>query len=127
MRFYFDTDLGLIIHSGDWKYDDAPIVGASFTATDWAYKGKKIKAMMCDSTNVMVAGNAGSESITATSLQNIIADSSDYRLFVTCFASNVARMKNIMQAGHDAGRKILLMGRAMKRDSRGWHANGLAE
>nr|MCH9845337.1 ribonuclease J [Alphaproteobacteria bacterium] len=113
--FYFDTDLGLIIHSGDWKYDDAPIVGASFTATDWDYKGRKIKAMMCDSTNVMVSGNAGSESITASSLQAVIADAKDYRLFVTCFASNVARMKNIMLAAHQAGRKILLMGRAMKR------------
>ncbi|MCH9852912.1 MAG: ribonuclease J [Alphaproteobacteria bacterium] len=113
--FYFDIDLGLIIHSGDWKYDDAPIVGTSFTAGDWDYKGKKIKAMMCDSTNVMVTGNAGSESLIAPSLQTIIADSKDYRLFVTCFASNVARLKSIMLAGHQAGRKILLMGRAMKR------------
>ncbi len=117
--FYFQTEIGVIIHSGDWKYDDNPMIGEGFKPDDWLLKNgnkvEKIKAMICDSTNVMVPGFSGSEELVTQPLQKIIKDSQNYRLFVTCFASNIARMNSIMMAGHQAGRKIMLMGRSMQR------------
>ena len=114
--FYLQTDFGTVIHSGDWKYDAEPSLQAEkFVKENWVVKGQKIKAMVCDSTNIMVAGSAGSESSLVKPLQQVIDEAKGHRLFITTFASNLARMQNIMQAGHQSGRKIMLMGRAMWR------------
>ncbi len=113
--FFFETEFGLVVHSGDWKYDFDPVIGKSFAVVDWQLCDKKIKAMICDSTNIMSPGDSGSESDVAKPLQELIAECAGHRIFITCFASNVARLSNIMHALHQAGRKILLMGRAMQR------------
>ena len=113
--FFLKCDFGLVVHSGDWKYDENPVVGKAFAISDWKSESGKIKAMICDSTNVTVAGDSGSEGQVRESLTDIIAQSKGHRIFITCFASNVARLNNIMHAAHKAGRKVLLQGRAMHR------------
>ena len=56
------TPLGLILHTGDWKIDPDPLIGEDFDQAKIAQLGREgVLAMVCDSTNVFVEGEAGSE------------------------------------------------------------------
>ena len=71
-------------------------------------------AMICDSTNIFVKGNAGSEADVVDKLTEQIRES-ERRVFVTTFASNVMRLKTIVNIGKGLGRKIAFAGRSMHR------------
>lgn len=109
------TPAGTIVHTGDWKFDDAPQVGP---ATDYRklqdYGDKGVLAMVCDSTNVFVEGHSGSEADVREHLTEVILRCPQ-RVVVTTFASNVARLETIIKAAHAAGRVIALAGRSMWR------------
>ena len=110
-----DTPAGRIIHSGDFKIDTAPVVGEAFDADLWAEAAKPgVRALVCDSTNVFSKHPGRSESEVAPNLKPLVKAASG--MFVaTTFASNVARLKSLAEAGAAAGRSICLMGRAMRR------------
>ena len=109
------TAKGVIMHTGDWKFDDAPMIGP---ASDYAgltkYGDGKVLAMVCDSTNVFVEGESGSEGEVRKHLSKMIADCTQ-RVLVTTFASNLARVATVIQAAQDAGRVVALAGRSMHR------------
>ncbi len=109
------TDAGTVMHTGDWKFDEQPLVGA---ISDYdklqAYGDTGILAMVCDSTNVFVDGESGSEETVREHLTNLIMRCK-YRVVCTTFASNVARLKTIIEAAHAAGRVVALAGRSMWR------------
>lgn len=71
-------------------------------------------AMVCDSTNVFVEGEAGSESKVRANLEKLVRGHSG-RVAVTCFASNLARVESIALAAVAAGRHPVLSGRALTR------------
>ena len=111
-----DTPAGRIVHSGDFKLDRNPIVGEAWD--DAAFEAiaaeRPIKALMCDSTNVFSPLPGRSESTLGVPLSELIASSSGM-VVATTFASNVARLKTLAEAGRAAGRTICLLGRAMKK------------
>jgi ribonuclease J len=111
-----DTPAGRIVHSGDFKLDRNPIVGEAWD--DAAFEAiaaeRPIKALMCDSTNVFSPLPGRSESTLGVPLSQLIASSSGM-VVATTFASNVARLKTLAEAGRAAGRTICLLGRAMKK------------
>jgi ribonuclease J len=109
------TAAGAVLHTGDWKLDDAPVVG---DLTDEkalrALAEENILAMVCDSTNVFVEENAGSEQSVADALTGLISQQKG-AVAVTCFATNVARLHSVTKAANAAGRSVVLLGRSMKR------------
>ena len=110
------TGLGTVLHTGDWKIDEAPVIGRT-TDSD-AIKGlgdDGLLALVCDSTNVFVEGSAGSESDVRDALFELIGSLKTGRIAVGCFASNVARMDSVIAAAEAAGRRVFLAGRSMNR------------
>ncbi|MFC7379395.1 ribonuclease J [Brevundimonas sp. GCM10030266] len=109
------TPLGTVLHTGDWKIDDDPVVGGVTDADAISRLGDEgVLAMVCDSTNVFVEGSAGSEGGVREALSELISGLKG-RIAVGCFASNVARMDSVIRAAEAAGRRVLLAGRSMHR------------
>ena len=110
-----DTPAGRIVHTGDFKIDRSPVVGEPFDDALWAEAAAPgVRALVCDSTNVFSKHEGRSESEVAPNLKPLVASAKG--MFVaTTFASNVARLKSLADAGDAAGRTICLMGRAMRR------------
>lgn len=109
------TPLGVIMHTGDWKIDPDPVIGDKLDAdTLNAIGDDGVLAMVCDSTNVFLEGESGSEGTVRESLTNLILSLSG-RIAVTTFASNVARVSTILHAAEAAGRSVCLVGRSMHR------------
>ncbi len=109
------TELGTILHTGDWKIDPDPLIGRPVEAEKLAALGDAgVLAMVCDSTNVFEPGEAGSEADVRKALEEEIAGAKG-RVFVTGFASNVARLETVAHAAHAAGRRTALAGRSMRR------------
>jgi ribonuclease J len=109
------TPLGLVWHTGDWKIDPDPLIGATTDETTLRGLGADgVLAMVCDSTNVFVEGQTGSEADVRRSMAELIAQKTG-KVAVACFASNVARLESAMLAGRDAGREVCLVGRSMHR------------
>jgi ribonuclease J len=109
------TPLGAVLHTGDWKIDPEPTLGP---ATDdkalRALGDEGVLAMVCDSTNVLSAGESGSESRVRESLTKLIARQKG-RVAVTTFASNVSRVVSVCEAAAAADRHVCLLGRSMLR------------
>jgi ribonuclease J len=110
-----NTPLGMIWHTGDWKLDAAPQIGApTDSASVRALGDAGVLAMVCDSTNVFVEGEAGSEEGVREALAETIAALKG-KVAVTAFASNVARVESVIKAAEAAGRSVCLVGRSMFR------------
>jgi ribonuclease J len=106
--------LGTVVHTGDWKIDPDPQLGeVTDDAALRALGTEGVLACVCDSTNALVAGESGSEAKVKTALHDLIGTLSG-RVAVTAFASNVARLKSVAEAGRAHGREIVLVGRAMR-------------
>ncbi|WGM38752.1 Ribonuclease J [Caulobacter sp. NIBR1757] len=109
------TPLGTILHTGDWKIDPDPLLGAVTDAAAIRRLGDEgVLAMVCDSTNVFVDGVAGSEGEVRVAMTKLIG-SLKGKIAVGCFASNVARMDTVIRAAEAAGRRVCLVGRSMHR------------
>lgn len=110
-----DSPEGRVIHSGDFKLDETPLVGEPFDPDLWADVSKDgVKALICDSTNVFSPNPGRSEATLGPDITNLVQGAKGM-VVATTFASNVARVKTLAEAGVRAGRSIVLMGRAMKR------------
>ncbi len=109
------TPAGNIMHSGDWKFDDDPVVGEVTDEAALKRVGEEgILAMLCDSTNVFVEGCSESEGVIAENVKSLLA-TIEGRIFITCFASNVARLQSLFTAAEANNRKVVLAGNAMHR------------
>ncbi|MCA0905182.1 ribonuclease J [Ruegeria marisrubri] len=110
-----DTPAGRVVHSGDFKLDAAPVVGEAFDPDLWAEVAKPgIKALVCDSTNVFSTHPGRSESEVGPEIVKLV-EGAEGMVVATTFASNVARVKTLAEAGARAGRSVVLLGRAMRR------------
>ncbi len=108
------TPAGIVLHTGDWKLDESPLVGPrTDEAALRALGDEGVLAMVCDSTNAMVEGASGSEGEVRESLAELIA-SLRGRVAVTCFASNVARVESVALAARAAGRSVAIVGRSLR-------------
>ncbi len=108
------TPLGTVIHTGDWKIDDNPIIGeATNTNRLIEYGNQGIKALVCDSTNIFEEGFTGSENTVYENLKKRIEKVKSGKIVVCCFASNVARVESIIKAAAANDRKVALVGRSL--------------
>ena len=109
------TPAGNILHTGDWKVDPNPLIGADINSKRLQEIGEDgVLAMICDSTNVFSLGKSGSEGDVRKSLMKIMSRLKK-KIIVTSFASNVARMETIFYCAKQMGRNISLVGRSMHR------------
>ena len=109
------TSEGVILHTGDWKFDDAPQIGSNTDAKRLGEIGDEgVLALIGDSTNAMVDGRTPSEQTAHEGLTAEIAKA-EGRVAITCFASNVARVDSIIRAAHANGRSVAIVGRALQR------------
>ncbi|WP_294926928.1 ribonuclease J [uncultured Paracoccus sp.] len=111
-----DTPAGRVVHSGDFKLDGTPVVGEPFDPQVWHQiaQEKGIKALACDSTNIFSPHPGRSEALLAEPLAAFIKAQPNL-VVTTTFASNVARLKTLAEAATAAGRKVCLLGRAMRK------------
>ncbi|MFZ5703809.1 MAG: ribonuclease J [Pseudomonadota bacterium] len=110
-----DTPYGRIFHTGDWKIDDAPVLGIPSTAEELTAIGDKgVLALVCDSTNVFNAEASGSEASVRKGLDEVIG-ACKARVLVTTFASNAARLQTLGEVANDTGRKLCVAGRSLDR------------
>ncbi|MEL7132917.1 MAG: ribonuclease J [Pseudomonadota bacterium] len=111
-----DSPEGRVIHSGDFKLDPTPVVGEPFDPDLWAEVSKDgVKALVCDSTNIFSAHPGRSEETVGPEIEKLVRGHTSGLVVATTFASNVARVKTLAEAGERAGRSIVLLGRAMRR------------
>jgi ribonuclease J len=109
------TDLGTVLHTGDWKLDETPLTsGPTDEARLRALGQEGITALICDSTNAVRDGISPSEADVAITLEKLIREA-PRRVAVTTFASNVARIGSVAKAARAAGRTLVVVGRAMYR------------
>jgi ribonuclease J len=109
------SPLGLTLHTGDWKLDDTPYLGSLTSEADFRALGDEgVLALICDSTNVVRDGKSPSEADVSRGLADLIRDA-PYRVAVTTFASNVARIRSVAEAARECGREVVVVGRAMDR------------
>lgn len=106
---------GTVVHSGDWKLDGAPQIGATTDSETLGRLGDNgVMALICDSTNVFEPGESGSEGTVREAMTEVIARQ-PARVAVTCFSTNVARLQSIAAAAHANGRHCALIGRSLWR------------
>ncbi|MEM6657263.1 MAG: ribonuclease J [Pseudomonadota bacterium] len=110
-----DTPAGRLVHTGDFKLDTNPVVGEPFDQDLWTEVARPgVKALICDSTNVFSTHPGRSESEVGPEITKLV-ENADGMVVATTFASNVARVKTLAEAGQRAGRSVVLLGRAMRR------------
>ena len=108
-----DTPNGLVVMTGDFKMDLTPI-GPMFDIHKMAEIGKKgVKLLMSDSTNATVPGTSISESVVDENLSEIFDNEKDNRIILATFASNIYRLKHIIEICKKNKRKVALFGRSM--------------
>ncbi len=110
-----DSPGGRIVHTGDFKLDPSPGVGEPWDEDLWREAtGGRVRALVCDSTNVFSPRAGRSEAGLREPITRLVA-AAPHMVVATTFASNVARVKTLAQAGQAAGRSVCLLGRAMRR------------
>ncbi|MWJ28275.1 MBL fold metallo-hydrolase [Halomonas sp. ZH2S] len=102
-----------VLHTGDWKLDPDPLVGAPVSAAMLRALAP-VDLVVGDSTNAPLPGHSGSEGGVAVALETTMAQCTG-RIVISCFSSNIARIVAIGRAAQRCGRRISLMGRSMER------------
>src|SRR5215470_5122089 len=118
------TPVGTVLHTGDWKFDPDPLIGAAADETALRRIGDEgVLALIGDSTNALRPGVSGSEADLRRSLIDLIGRY-DARVAVACFASNVARLETIARAAAIHRRDVALVGRSLWRIDKAARENG---
>ncbi len=111
-----ETDAGLVFHSGDWKLDHTPVDGLRTDVGRLAALGNRgVDLLLGDSTNAERAGFTRSERVVGEAFRQIIPVRRG-RILVSSFASNIHRMQQAIDVGVDSGRKVVVVGRSMRRN-----------
>ncbi len=109
------TQYGKLLHTADWKIDNHPTIGDPFNKNNFDKIGNDgLLALIGDSTNANTPGYSLSEQKVKDELVKIFSRYNK-RIVVTCFSSNIARMQNIILAAKKNNRKIVLVGRSIKK------------
>jgi ribonuclease J len=110
------TELGTVLITGDYKFDQTPVDGPPADISRLAELGREGVLLLCgDSTNVDRPGFSPSESGVGPHLQEVFARC-EGRIVVTSFASNIHRVQQVVDAAHALGRKVALVGRSMRKN-----------
>jgi ribonuclease J len=111
-----ETAAGRVFHSGDWKLDHTPVDGLRTDVGRLAELGNRGVDLLCgDSTNAERPGFTRSERVVGEAFRQIIPARKG-RILVSSFASNIHRMQQAIDVGVDSGRKVVVVGRSMRRN-----------
>jgi ribonuclease J len=109
------TPAGIVVHTGDWKIDPTPVIGAPTDQARLTALGDEgVLALIGDSTNAVRDGRSPSESDVARTLAELIRTAPG-RVVVTTFASHVGRLRAVADAARAVDREVVIVGRAMER------------
>jgi len=107
------TPLGVIMHTGDFKIDHTPVEGAGFDIHTFArYGNEGVLALFSDSTNVERPGYTPSERAVVPRIEDL-ARSAPRRVILSCFASSIHRIQQVIDVASKVGRKVAFVGRSM--------------
>jgi ribonuclease J len=110
------TELGTVLITGDYKFDQTPVDGEPADVSRLAELGREGVLLLCgDSTNVDREGFSPSESVVGPHLEEVFARCRG-RIVVTSFASNIHRVQQVVDAAEALGRKVALVGRSMRKN-----------
>jgi ribonuclease J len=112
------TEAGLVVHTGDFKFDDAPPDGELFDVERFVELGREgVDLLFSDSTNIDALGPTGSEEGVGEALEAIVAGAPQ-AVVVAMFASNVHRLRMLGEIARRDGRKIVPLGRSVSTHAR---------
>jgi ribonuclease J len=110
------TPVGIIIHTGDFKVDETPVMGEPIDLKHLnAYGDQGVLALLADSTNVEREGRAGSEKVVIPAFEKIFSEATG-RVVVSCFATSIHRLQIVFDLAAEHGRAVALIGRSMVRN-----------
>jgi ribonuclease J len=110
------TELGTVLVTGDYKFDQTPVDGVPADVSRLAELGAEGILLLCgDSTNADRPGFSPSEATVGPNLQNVFLRC-EGRIVVTSFASNIHRVQQVVDAAAALGRKVSLIGRSMRKN-----------
>jgi ribonuclease J len=111
------TDLGTMLMTGDYKFDQTPVDGVPADVSRLAELGRDRLLLLCgDSTNADRPGVSLSESSVGPRLEEVFARCQG-RIIVTCFASNIHRVQQVVDAAATVNRRVSLVGRSMRKNA----------
>jgi ribonuclease J len=109
-------ELGTTLITGDYKFDQTPVDGRPADVSRLAELGREGLLLLCgDSTNADRPGFSPSESVAGPNLEAVFGRCPG-RIVVTCFASNIHRVQQVVDAAATHGRKVVLVGRSMRKN-----------
>jgi ribonuclease J len=110
------TELGTVLLTGDYKFDQTPVDGPPADVSRLAELGSEGVLLLCgDSTNADRPGFSPSERTVGPHLEEVF-DRAEGRIIVTSFASNIHRVQQVVDAAASLGRKVALVGRSMRKN-----------
>ena len=116
--FALRTPQGVLIHSGDFKVDQTPVVGEAMDLNRFAHYGEQgVLALLSDSTNAERPGYTMSEREIGDTLEGFIRDAPG-RVIIAVFSSHIPRLVQIVRLAAKHGRKILFNGKSMLTNTR---------
>ena len=105
---------GIVVHTGDFKVDYTPVFGDAIDLQRFGEIGKKgVLALMCDSTNAEREGFTKSERTIGKVFDTLFSEHTRGRIIIATFASNVDRVRQIINTAYKYGRKVVVEGRSM--------------
>ena len=109
-------ELGTVLFTGDYKFDQTPVGGAPADVSRLAELGRDGVLLLCgDSTNADRPGTSVSESVVGPNLERVFARCPG-RIVTTSFASNIHRVQQVVDAAVGLNRKVCLVGRSMRKN-----------
>jgi ribonuclease J len=105
-----------IVHTGDWKFDTDPVLGEPTDKNKLKLIGDQgVDALICDSTNAMEMNYTPTEGEAKKNLDELVRLNQNKRIFMSCFASNLARLVSIIEIAKKYNKKVILLGKSMGR------------
>lgn len=110
------TPVGTLIHTGDYKIDDTPVIGKPYDLkTLKKYGDEGVLALLADSTNATVPGRTPSEQDVIPAFEEIFEEAKG-RIFVSTFSSSIHRLQIVIDLAHEFGKKLCVLGRSMQKN-----------
>src|SRR5204862_3252577 len=110
------TPVGTIIHTGDYKVDETPVIGEPIDLRSFRRYGQEgVLALLSDSTNATVPGRTPSERAVIPAFEEIFSEARG-RIIVAAFASSIHRLQIVLDIAQQFNRKVCVLGRSMQKN-----------
>src|SRR6201988_1691124 len=110
------TPVGIIIHTGDYKVDETPVIGEPIDLRSFRRYGQDgVLALLSDSTNATVPGRTPSERAVIPAFEEIFSEAKG-RIIVAAFASSIHRLQIVLDVAQQFNRHVCVLGRSMHKN-----------